>query len=111
LLNGVTFAVLVAGPAMAADLGRPVYRKPAVAVAVNTWTGFYVGGNVGYSWGDAYTDIAGSAQTSTFSLFPANVGFASSDTARLNGVIVGSDRLNCDPLDHSVNGSCPSSDQ
>ncbi|BAT60475.1 hypothetical protein GJW-30_1_03018 [Variibacter gotjawalensis] len=39
-------------PAIAADLGRPVYKAPAaVAVPVTAWNGFYVGGNIGYGWG------------------------------------------------------------
>ena len=48
LLAGISFAALVAGPALAADLGRPVYRPVLAPVAVYNWTGFYVGGNVGY---------------------------------------------------------------
>jgi opacity protein-like surface antigen len=45
LLAGIAF-VAVAGPAMAADLGA--YRRPvAVAAPIYSWTGFYVGGNVG----------------------------------------------------------------
>jgi outer membrane immunogenic protein len=45
------FAALVAGPALAADLGAPVYRAPVVPVAVSSWTGFYIGGNIGAGWG------------------------------------------------------------
>lgn len=37
-------------PASAADIARPVYKAPAPAPVVN-WTGFYVGGNLGYGWG------------------------------------------------------------
>ena len=50
LLAGAAFAALVAGPAMAADLPArtPVYKAPVVAAGYN-WTGFYVGGNVGYA--------------------------------------------------------------
>jgi hypothetical protein len=42
-----SFAVLVAVPAMAADLGAPVYRAPVVAAPVYSWAGFYVGINGG----------------------------------------------------------------
>src|SRR6516165_3739553 len=95
LLTSIAFVALVAGPATAADLARPVYRRPVVVAApVYTWSGFYVGGNVGGSWGDARTDIAGSATTVALpgflGGFPGNnVAFADSNTARLNGVIGG----------------------
>jgi outer membrane immunogenic protein len=57
LLTGVAFTALSAGSATAADLARPVYRRPVVAVApVYGWTGFYVGGNVGYAWSRATMD-------------------------------------------------------
>lgn len=36
--------------AFAADLSVP-YTKAPVAAAVYNWTGFYLGGNVGYGWG------------------------------------------------------------
>jgi outer membrane immunogenic protein len=50
LLTGAALSALIAGPAMAADLGARVYRRPVVAVAVYNWTGFYVGANAGYAW-------------------------------------------------------------
>jgi outer membrane immunogenic protein len=47
-----TVASLLTTSAMAADLAPRVYTKaPAPLVAVYDWTGFYIGGNVGYSWG------------------------------------------------------------
>jgi outer membrane immunogenic protein len=43
---------LISVPAMAADLGRPVYKAPAyVAPPVTYWNGFYIGGQVGYQFG------------------------------------------------------------
>jgi outer membrane immunogenic protein len=81
--------------ASAADQGppahkAPVYRAPPPPRApVYNWTGFYVGGNVGGSWGNARTDIAGSATTvSTIGPFPPAT-FADSQTQRLNGFIDG----------------------
>jgi outer membrane immunogenic protein len=53
LLAGAGFAALAAGPAFAADLARPVYRAPVVYAPVASWTGFYVGANAGYAWGDS----------------------------------------------------------
>ncbi|WJR79317.1 outer membrane protein [Bradyrhizobium sp. NP1] len=38
-------ACVAAAPAMAADMGAPVYKAPAAAVF--NWTGFYVGGTIG----------------------------------------------------------------
>ncbi len=41
----------VVSPAGAADLSTPITKAPIVAVApVYSWTGFYIGGNGGYSW-------------------------------------------------------------
>jgi outer membrane immunogenic protein len=96
LLTSATFAALVAGPATAADLARPVYRRPVVVAApVYSWTGFYIGGNVGGSWGDARTDIAGNATTfertgtAPFIFVNTPSSFADSQSQRLSGVIGG----------------------
>jgi outer membrane immunogenic protein len=45
-------ALALAGPALAADLPRPSYKAP-VYVAPFSWTGFYVGLNGGYMWGQS----------------------------------------------------------
>jgi len=54
LLSGVALAVIVATPALAADMATrgPVYKAPAAAPLFN-WTGFYIGAHGGYGWGDA----------------------------------------------------------
>jgi len=45
-------ASLLATGALAADLPAKVYTKaPVVPPVIYDWNGFYVGGNVGYSWG------------------------------------------------------------
>ena len=54
ILSAAFASALVATSASAADL--PVYTKaPAVAV-VYDWTGYYIGTNVGYSFGRGTTD-------------------------------------------------------
>jgi len=50
ILGLVGAALLFAGPALAADLGKPVYKAPPLA-PVFSWTGWYIGGNAGYGWG------------------------------------------------------------
>lgn len=45
-------AILFAGSAVAADLPRPPVYKAAPA-ALDLWTGWIVGANVGYDWGSA----------------------------------------------------------
>jgi outer membrane immunogenic protein len=47
------FAAFAGGSALAADLPAkaPVYKAPAAVAISDPWTGVYLGGNVGYSWG------------------------------------------------------------
>jgi len=75
---------LLATPAFAADL--PMWssypRAPAYAAPLFTWTGFYVGGNVGYSFGR-------SNDASTLTSSAGTALFASSGNSNLNGVIGG----------------------
>jgi len=87
--NSVRFAsvafALVAGPAMAADMPvkAPVYKAPAVVAAYN-WTGFYIGGNVGYGWARGSSDVV------TFFDPPGvPVGSIPGESTRLNGIIGG----------------------
>ncbi|WP_245283518.1 hypothetical protein [Bradyrhizobium sp. URHD0069] len=52
VLAGVALAALLGGSAMAADLSTaPMYKAPP-AVAVWSWTGFYIGINGGYGFGN-----------------------------------------------------------
>lgn len=55
LLSGVAIAALfAAAPASAADMPvrAPQYKAAPLAPVFN-WTGFYVGGHVGYGWADS----------------------------------------------------------
>jgi opacity protein-like surface antigen len=51
LASGALAALIVAGPAMAADRGVMRGPAPAYAPPVSDWTGFYLGGHAGYGWG------------------------------------------------------------
>lgn len=66
LLAGAALGVLVSGPAFAADLGRPVQAPvkaaDVAAAPVFSWTGFYIGGNAGYSWGSGQGALSGVSQ-------------------------------------------------
>jgi outer membrane immunogenic protein len=56
-IASTALAVLLSGPVLAADL--PTAKGPPPApmayVPAFTWTGFYVGVNAGYAWGDSNT--------------------------------------------------------
>jgi outer membrane immunogenic protein len=51
-------AMAVTSAASAADLAARPYTKAPVMVEVWNWTGFYIGGNAGYSWGRSNTDVS-----------------------------------------------------
>jgi outer membrane immunogenic protein len=56
LYASLAIAALVATPALAADMRAPVRKAPAAMPApIYTWTGCYIGGNVG--WGRTETRI------------------------------------------------------
>src|SRR5882757_10873691 len=84
LIGGaVVVSLLSATSAFAADLAaRPYTKAPVYVEPVYNWTGFYIGGNVGYSWGR-------SRDTSTLSNGAGTI--LSTDTLRSNmdGVIGG----------------------
>jgi outer membrane immunogenic protein len=48
---GIAMAVALGGPALAADLYQAPVKTPAYAPPLFTWTGTYVGANLGYAWG------------------------------------------------------------
>ena len=54
--SGIALAALIAAPfaAQAADLSpSPAYKAPSYVAPVFTWSGFYLGANLGYAWGTA----------------------------------------------------------
>src|SRR4051794_25281345 len=57
-------ALMVIAAANAADLGiRPVYTAPSPRVPVFTWSGCYIGGNIGGGWGRETVSIPNLAET------------------------------------------------
>jgi outer membrane immunogenic protein len=85
-LGVATLLSLVIAPAFAADM--PVKARPAAVQAVDLWTGFYVGGNVGGAW--AESDRTSSANTIFW--LPANVAILNATapaTLRGDGVVGG----------------------
>jgi outer membrane immunogenic protein len=58
--------------ASAADMAPRMYTKAPIPVAVYDWTGFYIGGNLGYSWGRARTD-GNETGTQSVSVFTGNI--------------------------------------
>jgi outer membrane immunogenic protein len=63
LLASVACVVVMAvASADAADLGRPVYRVPP-PIPPFTWTGCYIGGNIGWGWGRDTVSIPNLGET------------------------------------------------
>ena len=75
--------VCVGTSALAADLPAPIYTKAPVFVDPGyNWTGFYVGGNLGYSWGR-------SSDTSTLANGAGTALFTSAGGSNLDGIVGG----------------------
>src|SRR4029077_13040584 len=60
LLATVAFAALGSVSALAADMGqRPAYKAPVMMAPAPTWTGCYIGANIGGAFGNASASTAG----------------------------------------------------
>src|SRR6266516_4893057 len=75
-------AVAATSMATAADMAPRYTKAPPPIVEVWNWTGFYIGGNAGYSWGR-------SNDTSSLTNGAGTVLFTSVDRANMDGVIGG----------------------
>ena len=76
--TGLVLATLLAAPfaANAADLRAPTYKAPAyVAPLAPSWTGFYVGLNAGYAFGDADWSGFASSPSPTGFLVGGTLGY------------------------------------
>lgn len=96
LYAGAALVSLFATNAFAADLAaRPYTKAPVLVDPGYNWSGFYVGGNVGYSWGRANTDgaLTGTQNVSVFRTAGPNL-ISSVDT--LLGAVPLSGRANVD---------------
>ncbi len=82
----VAVAALLGTRALAADI--PL-KAPPPPTPVYGWTGFYVGGNFGYGWGDPETTAAGSGTTVLHPTFPASFAFTDLNTAPVRGALGG----------------------
>jgi outer membrane immunogenic protein len=83
------FVLAVSGPGFAADIA--VKAPLPVPTPVYSWTGWYVGGNLGASFGHANTDFNATPVTPTVGGLPIAIvpGVAGSDTEHPSGFIGG----------------------
>ena len=90
-----TAALFISAPLSVAGAADMALKAPPPAAPSVSWTGFYVGGNVGYRWSDPRTDAAatGTGPAPNFGLgfgtFPFNFAFTDAKTVRLKGAIGG----------------------
>src|SRR6266699_5110132 len=69
--------------AFAADLAaRPYTKAPALLEPVYNWTSFYIGGNVGYSWGR-------SRDTATLANGAGTILFTETASLNMDGIVGG----------------------
>ncbi len=85
VVSAALSAVIGLGVASAADLPRPYTKAPPPVPVVSTWTGCYVGGNIGY----------GQQRTRTTDVDHSNTGFADVGSDTGSGV-VGGGQVGCD---------------
>jgi outer membrane immunogenic protein len=83
-------SLLSATGALAADLAPRYTKAPVAAAIVYDWTGFYIGGNAGYSWGRGATDgnLTGTQNVSVFRTAGANL-ISSIDTVLASVPLIG----------------------
>jgi len=83
ILATVMVTAALTAPGLAADLGARTYTKAPALAPVSNWSGFYIGGNLGYGWGNGDTDIS-------FLPSPQDFGFNNTTlAARSTGVTGG----------------------
>jgi len=87
VVAALTFGL--AASASAADLSTPVFKAPPPAAPVFSWTGFYIGGQVGAGWGTTETDAnVGAAVNAAFPAIGLGLNLPIGQTS-MNGFIGG----------------------
>jgi outer membrane immunogenic protein len=94
LLAGVAAAGLVAGANAASAADLPARQAPpapfVAAIPVFTWTGFYIGAQVGYAWGDDENNFPSNALVFNGVTYePFDSGFGGDNDSFLAGVHAG----------------------
>jgi outer membrane immunogenic protein len=83
------FAAMAAGSvASAADMAPRYAKAPPVMVEVWNWTGFYIGGNAGYSWGRASADVTYFSPATGVAIVPP-AGSITNSRFNMDGGILG----------------------
>jgi outer membrane immunogenic protein len=81
-------AVAATSVASAADMAPRYTKAPAPIVEVWSWTGFYIGGNAGYSWGRSSSDVSYYNTLTGLPIVPP-AGSVTSSGFDMNGAIAG----------------------
>jgi outer membrane immunogenic protein len=92
LVSGAGLALAAIAPAHAADLGAPVYKAPAPVAApvpVFSWTGCYIGANIGGKW----AQTSGSIDIPAVTASPASSFILDADHG---SSFVGGGQVGCD---------------
>jgi outer membrane immunogenic protein len=58
IVGAVILMAALTAPAFAADLGARTYTKAPAVAPISNWSGLYIGGNLGYGWGNGNTDVS-----------------------------------------------------
>src|SRR4051812_33342377 len=89
LLGTLAALTMGATAAMAADLpARMPVKAPVMMPEVYNWTGFYIGGDGGYSWGRSRTDTNFVTTPGGVAIVPP-AGSVTSNNFNLNGGVAG----------------------
>ena len=88
VLATAAFATIAATSAFAADMAPRYTKAPPPVVEVWNWTGFYIGGNVGYSWGRSNTTVD-FYNTATGALIALPPGSVNNARFNMDGAIAG----------------------